>query len=307
MNLKLIKRYKLIFILNILITLFFFLTIFSNIAYSQQINLGFDYGFLPFQYSNSFTSIKNNIYYSAFIFLELKLNENSFFSINYERSTFNIFQQNSLSFGFSYLKDFLFFNQNIKVNFSDDFKNLFPYFESQTSILLDFYPIFFFFIGLNNPLYIQPIFSSLVQLPKDDTFELFKLKSEIGFYIYQLSIGLFFEFDKILYNFDNSVNPVKYNRLLTYDLALMIKYVPTFTLFGFTFALGYSYNDLNTILNLHYIHQYLYAKAKLIFNIEHFKIEPSFGYILYSFYSSNINDISKMARLYAALSLIYIF
>jgi hypothetical protein len=307
MKIKFTKRYKKIFLLNILITCLFFLTIFPNIIFAQQITLGFDYGFLPFQYSNSFTSIKNNTFYNAILSFSINLNQNLSLSFFFERNTYNFKQPNSFSLGFSYIKDFLTFEERFKVEVSDSFDNIFTYFENFTSILLDFYPLLFFFLSINNPIYIQPIFSSLVELPKSDTFEKYDINTEIGFYIYQLSIGLAFKYDSILYNFDTTSTSINYSKLNTYDLALIIKYVPTITAFGFVLALGYSYNDLKTVSSLTYIHQYIYAKANLIFTLDHFKLEPAFGVLIYSFYSDNITDISEISRLYLGMNLSYKF
>lgn len=307
MKIKFTKRYKIIFLLNILIISILFLTTFSNYIFAQQIAIGANYGFLPFGYSSSFTSIKNNTYYNAFLLFSFNLSQNFYLSFNIERNTYNFYQPNFFSIGLSYNKGFLTIDQRFKVEISDSFTNIFPYFENFTSILLDFYPLLFFFLSINNPIYIQPIFSSTVELPKSDTFEKYDINTEIGFYIYQLSIGLAFKYDSILYNFDTSSNPVEYNILTTYDLAFMIKYVPTITAFGFIIGLGYSFNDLKTVSSMHYIHQYIYAKANLIFTLDHFKIEPIFGFLIYSFYSDNITDISKMSRLYVGANLSYKF
>jgi len=307
MKIKFTKSYKIIFLFSILITCLFFLTISPNIIFAQQITLSFDYDFLPFQYSNSFTSIKNNSFYNTFLSFSINLNQNLSLSFLLGRNTCNFKQPNFFSFGFSYIKDFLTFEQRFKVELSDSLNNIFPYFENFTSILLDFYPVLFFFLSISNPIYIQPIFSSIVELPESDTFEKYDINTEIGFYIYQLSIGLAFKYDSLLYNFDTTSTPFLYNKLITYDLALMIKYVPTITAFGFILALGYSYNDLKTVSSLHYLHQYIYSKAKFIFTLDHFKLEPAFGVLIYSFYSDNITDITQMSRIYFGLNLIYKF
>lgn len=294
-------------IFNLLSLTIFFILFFSPQIMAQQISVGFCSDFLPFSYSSTFNEIKNNIYYNAFVLLNLNISQSTSFGILIQRNTFNPFQPNSISFSLSFNKDFFTISDSLKVEISDDFSTIFPYFENLTSILLDFYPIFFFFISFKNPIYIQPLFSALIDIPKEETFENIRINLETGFYIYQMSIGLSFYYDKILYNFDIEQDPFVYDKLETYDIALVIKYVPTFTLFGFIVNIGYSYNDLLTQTPANYIHQFLYTKVKLIFTITSFKIEPSFGYLIYSVYSSNIASLNNMNRLYYSLTISYIF
>lgn len=296
--------------INFLIFFFIFitfLTTFSSLSFAQQISIGFEYGFIPFPYSSSFTSIKNNTYYSAFLSFSFNISKNYSLSFLLERSTFNIMQPNSFSVSFSYFNNFLRFNEKIKVLFSDSISNFFPYFENYISALFDFYPVLFIFFSIKNPFYIQPIFSSIIDLPKSDTFENYDINSEFGFYIYQLSIGLSFEYSEIHYNFDSSNTPIVYNKIIDYDIALQAKYLPTFTLFGFALKLGYSYNQLITTNNSSYLHQYFYAKAGLVFNFSNIRIEPSAAFLIYSIVSSNITDLSSMYRFYFALSAVYLF
>ncbi|MFN3412388.1 MAG: hypothetical protein ACK4YF_09545, partial [Exilispira sp.] len=83
--------------------------------------------------------------------------------------------------------------------------------------------------------------------------------------------------------------------------------LPTFTIFGFALKIGYSYNQLVTTDARSYLHQYIYAKARLVFNFSNIKIEPSAAFLIYSIVSSNITDLSSMNRFFFALTIGYLF
>lgn len=308
-NLK--KNFRFSFIITIvlyfLIISILLLTSFSHQLYAQQISIGFYSDFLPFPYRTTFTSITNNSFYNAFIFLGLNILEKNLIGIQIERSTFNSFSPNSISFIYVFNKDFFSLHQIIKILLQDDITELFPYIECKTNFYFDFYPLLFFCFGFEYPLYIQAIFSSVIDIPMENTFEKLKAEIEFGFYFYQLSVGLDFFYDSKLYNFDIDQDPIKYDKLQTYDISLAIKYIPTFTLFGFILNLGYSYNDLTTQTPERFLHQYIYTKIKLMFKFSGFSIDPAFGYLIYSIVSDNITNVSKMIRLYYSISVSYSF
>lgn len=310
MNINFAKKYKFninFMLLKFLIFVILFLTIFGSTIFAQQIGFGFNYDFIPFQYTNISNSIKTNNFYDGFLFFIFKVSDNQSFGFLISRCTYNPNQPNSLSINFNYIGKFISISEYFKLMVSDSINNIFPYFENRFNILFDLYPIFYIDIDIQNPIYIQNIFYSLSKIPDTDTFEKYRFFIETGFYIYQMSIGLSFYYNILRYNFDIENEPITYNKLQTYDGALVVKYIPTFTLFGFEVNFGYSYNSLTTKDNTNYIHQYIYAKARLIFNLNHIKIEPNFGYLIYSIYSNNITDLSQLSRLSLGFSLSYIF
>ncbi len=289
-------------ILPMILTIF--LITVSYPIFGQQLSTGFISDFLPFSYSSSFNSITDNSYYLGFFLFSFNASKEITIGFLLERSTFNPFEPNSLSFVFIYNKDFLSITTSFKSLFQDSIDSLSPYFLIMTNIVLDFYPIFFISFEISNPLYLQNLFASLVNIPSSDTFEDISINGEFGFYLYQLSIGAIFTYETKLYNFDIANQPIAYDKLTSYDLAISIKYIPTFTVFGFCINIGYSYNDLLTTSS-HYIHQLIYTRLKLIFKFLNFQIETGFGYLIYSICSSNITDLTQMVRLNYSISLSY--
>jgi len=310
-DLTLIKNKVMINILKTLLSILLFLTIlliFSPAIYAQQIYAGGGYYYTPLNLlmQSSETTLSLNSYYEASIKCLIEIYKNWLFSFTLFRNTFDYLNPNALSLDLIYNSQIFNFTQSLILKNSDNFLSPFIFAQLQTNVKLDFYPKFFASISFSFPFYYQNFFSAIPAVPNDLTFEKKSFVAEAGLYIYQLCLGLSFQYENVIYNFDLA-SDIVYNEYNLYNYIFFVRLIPTFTSFGFELKIGYKDASIVFADNTFIYHRFIYADCRLIFRIGIFTIEPSFGYILYSFFSPQITNFSSMVKLNANLFLTVTF
>ncbi len=300
------NKISLRFLKNMVFVLLF-LTIFINISpviYGQQIYAGGGYYYTPLNLlmQSSETTLSLNSYYEASIKALIEINKSWILGFSLFRNTFDYLNPNGLSLDLTYSSQIFNFTQSLILKNSDNFISPFIFAQLQTNIELDFYPEFFVSTSFSFPFYYQNFFSAIPAVPNDLTFEKKSLGAEAGLYIYQLCLGLSFHYENLIYNFDLT-SDIVYNEYNLYDYIFFVRLIPTFTAFGFELKIGYKDASILFSDDTLIYHRFIYADCRLIFRIGIFTIEPSFGYILYSFFSPQITNFSSLVKLNANLYL----
>lgn len=273
-----------IFLFFISFFLFFSLTtVFGkteNNKINYEINGYFNYysGFFPSSISLTDTTFENSIFYNYFLNLLFNFNSNNKFGFLFNYN--GIDWKNPYALGLIYN----FFNKAFSISIEYNLKTLdfLKYFSSVRLFLtIDLYPYFFLKVNGSTPFYPEKFILAIPNITSNRLSENFDFSLDTGVYIYQNEV--FFQFKYL--NIKDFISSSNYYYKLQYYYSAGIRLIPTYTLLGYYFEMGYSINNYNNKFK----YSFLSSSIGLIIKpINGLYIKGIIGYNYWYFYTGNL-------------------